>query len=89
MPSKNDFARSVQALIERISACEQGFTDFILASDYPRLLAELETVQEQLSKPELFALIWSMVEQSEGYLRAGRIEDAAHALRQALTIVKG
>jgi hypothetical protein len=88
MSSHEHLVHSIDRVRERVSACEEGFSEFILATDYPLLLEELEAAQESLSKLGLFELLWAAIEQSEGLLRADRIEDAEHTLRNAIVALR-
>ncbi len=82
-------SQSLELLRERVSACEEGFAEFILATDFPKIYEELEQLQSTLEKLGIFELLWAAVGQAEDMLRSERVEDAEHTLLRAIEDLAG
>jgi len=88
MSMRDELLEAIEQVRERVSTCEDGFTDFIAATDYPALYRRLEAAESLLANLGINELLWAAAEQSEGLLRADRIEDAEDVLRRAAEILK-
>ena len=83
MSTRDELLQSIDRVRQRVAACEEGFTEFVAVTDYPALYKELEAAELLLAKLGIYELLWTVAEQSEGLLRADRIEDAEGVLKRA------
>jgi hypothetical protein len=83
MNRRDQLLQTIEHVRQRVSSCEIGFTEFVATTDFPPLYRELETAEAFLASLGVYELLWAAAEQSEGLLRADRIEDAEDVLRRA------
>lgn len=88
MNMRDDVLQAIEHVRQRVSTCEDGFTDFIAATDYPVLYRRLEAAEPLLANLGIYELLWAAAEQSEGLIRAARIEDAEGVLQRAAESLK-
>lgn len=88
MNVRHEILQTIDRVLQRVSNCEVGFTEFVAVTDYAALYRVLEAGEPLLASLGIYELLWAAAEQSEGLLRADRIQDAEDVLRRAAETLK-